>query len=211
MWSGGMDSTLLLSMLREQPIEFDIVTHRGWWSRSQREWIDALIKKWNLRVFDFPPSAASLIGDGQDVSIVQEFAFGLPLVADIIEGDRCLSELEGKRLTYAPMTWETVIVGSRSEDEHYAGRPVTKEKWKVGNTTYWAPLFNWTREMVIEESKKRGLDTTGFSSDLSFCTKCLHHKEVFCPLEGKVIPPVQWDGKANLNRFQAAYGQPMDV
>jgi len=63
-WSGGADSTLILALLREQPINFDILQVRYAWSKEQKRYSDDLIREWDLKVFDYPPANVSFIGKG---------------------------------------------------------------------------------------------------------------------------------------------------
>lgn len=213
-WSGGLDSTLLLAMLREQNNYFDIVQMREFWTREQRKRADKLIALWNLKVFSYPPMSINLIGNGDEISVIQEFAVKggrVPMAMDVIEGDRCLVELQGQRMNYPPMDWDLVLVGSRRDDTHYAlNTLIPSETWQIGETEFYAPFYHWSRDAIKRELKARGLDADEVSDEvdsgnLSFCTNCLHGKDSFCPIENQMIPPVQWSGENNLAAFRAAY------
>jgi len=216
LWSAGLDSTLILAMLREQDIPVDIVQFgREMWTREQKQRADALIRKWNLKVFSYPPARISFIGDDEQISLVREYSFmgaTIPLISDVIDGDRCIAELDGYKAFAPPFKWRTVIVGSRKDDTHYSfpENVVPAERWTVGETEFYAPLYEKSRDWVKAELAKRGLDTSEVSDNadsgnISLCTKCLHGVETFCPLENSMIPAVQWDRTANLQAFRSAY------
>jgi len=216
-WSSGFDSTLLLAMLREQPVDFDIVQIRHLWTRDQLKKSDKLIADWNLKVFSYPPSTISFIGQGNEISTIFEFAVGnatMPMLRDVVHGERCIAEIGEQRLHRPPIEWDLQIVGSRKDDSHYAfnGQVVPDKRWRVGNTEFYAPLFDWTREQVVEGLKSRGLETDEVSNELdtgnvSLCTNCLNGTgKVFCPKENTLIDAVIWDRELNLTNFRNAYG-----
>ena len=218
-WSSGLDSTLILALLREANAEFDIVQQRQFWTREQKKRADDLIKKWNLKVFSYAPSGVSFIGNENEISVVQTFVTNdvqFPMLSDVVEGTRCIADLDGLRLNKSPMEWDLVIVGSRADDRHYAfeGQVIPSEMWTVGKTTFYAPLFEKSREWVKAELTLRGLDAdevsdTENTGNISLCSNCLNGTEdVWCPRENAMIPPVQWDRTLNLINFRQAYGLP---
>lgn len=214
-WSSGLDSTLLLMLLKEANISFDIVQIRDFWTKTQLKRADKLITEWNLKVFSYPPANVSFIGKGSEISTVWEYAVRgarIPLIRDVIEGDTCIADLEGMRAYHPPMDWDTYIVGSRGDDEHYAMDAVIPAKeWMVGESKFIAPLFDKSREWVKEQLIIRGIDASEVSEEedtgnISLCTKCLNGVEVFCPKEGRMIEAIDWDGERNLQMFRRAYG-----
>lgn len=215
LWSAGNDSTLLLSMMIEAKISFDIVQFgREFWTKKQKRRADELIRKWNLKVFSYPPKSTSFIGENGNISVVREYAFMgvmLPMISDVIEGDRCIADLDSYKAVAPPYQWDCVVIGSRQDDRHYAFKDqvVPAETWKSGETTFVAPLYKWTREEVVAELERRGLNFTATdqtdSGNLALCTKCLNGVEVLCPKENSIIEPVQWSAEFNLQQFRNAY------
>lgn len=217
LWSAGLDSTLILAMLIEADIPVDIVQFgREMWTREQKKRADELIRKWDLKVFGYPPAQFSYIGNGEELSLVREYAFmgaTMPMVSDVIEGERCGITL-GEYKAYAPpMKWRTVLIGSRKDDTHYAfeGQVIPSDRWIVGETEFYAPFYDKSREWVKAELALRGLPYEEVSDDadsgnIALCTKCLQGVETFCPQEQKMIPPIQWSPAQNLAAFQSAYG-----
>ena len=107
-----------------------------------------------------------------------------------------------------------MITGSRKDDKHWVTLTdvVPSETWKVGDTTFYAPLYNWTREQVKEGLRARGLDADEVADDedtghLLSCTNCLKGKgEVFCPKLNEMVPSVQWEPSLNLANYRQTYG-----
>lgn len=215
-WSAGLDSTLLLAMLIEDDKRVDVVQlGREFWTKEQKKRADELIKKWDLKVLSYPPIRTSFIGNDDQISLVREYAFidaVMPMVSDVIEGTRCIADLDSYKAYAPPATWDLVLVGSRSDDRHYAfpKQVIPSEKWTLGQTTFYAPFYDKTREWVKNELQSRGLPCEEVSDEadsgnISLCTKCLNGVEVLCPKENSIIPPVQWDRSQNLAAFQTAY------
>ncbi len=169
-------------------------------------------------MLSYPPSRASFIGDGKQISLVREYAFmgvTMPMVSDLVEGTRCIADLDSHRASAPPFKWDCVIVGSRQDDRHYAfpNQVIPSEMWTIGETTFYAPLYNLTREEVKFELEDRGLDAREVediadSGNVALCHLCLDTTKdsVMCPKEHSIIPTVQWSGTANLAAFQSAYG-----
>ena len=123
-WSGGLESTLLLALLRQQPHHFDIVQMRDLWTKGQRKKSDDLIKEWKLKVFILPSANKFFIGQGDEITLVDEYPVGnstIPMLRDVVEGTQCLGDMDKFRAPYAPINWDLHIVGSRKDDTHYAG------------------------------------------------------------------------------------------
>ncbi len=206
LWSGGLESSLLLHYLKSQVI--DILQFRGLWTKEQRKLSDEVIKKHDLKVFDYAPQNISFVGENDEITAIFEYAFGgqtIPVLRDIEQGTSCIADLTKHRMTYMPIQWDLAIVGSRKDDTHYVGKPVTRQEWTVGSVRFIAPLFDWTREMVEKEAQRYGI--TGTDSDLHVCHNCLDTKKdtCWCPKSNGMIPTVQWNPEGNLDRFRMAY------
>ena len=218
LWSAGLDSTLLLMLLKEANISFDIVQIRDFWTKAQLKKADKLITEWNLKIFSYPPANVSFIGKGSEISTVWEYAdkgARIPLIRDVIDGDRCIADLDGMRAYYPPMDWDTYIVGSRQEDAHYAMEsPVPAREWMVGESQFIAPLFDKGRDWVKEQLIIRGMDATDATEEedtgnWAGCSLCLRPTStgtVRCPKENREIPVIHWSPELNLKLFQDAYG-----
>lgn len=200
-FSGGKESTLLLSMMREQPIDFDIITQgMEWWTKEQRSRVENLIRDWKLKVFSYPPMSSHLAGE---LSLVSYYAMGttrIPMYRDFVgEGERCLSELNGQKLNVTPFNWDLYIFGSREDDTHPLQENLMPAKeWTEDGITFWNPLYDWTRDEVESELDMRGLnfedtDETNTGNLVNFCTNCVKGTEdVWCPKDQKMIPSIVW-------------------
>ena len=214
LWSGGLDSTLLLVLMIEQGKVFDIVQFRENWTLAQKKKVDALIREHNLKVFDYAPRGFNLVGQGKDISLIFEYAFGtgaIPVVRDVIEGTTCITDIAPKRMDSSPFQWTRAYIGSRKDDTHpMIGQPVKSERFEVGGVEFIAPLYNWTREQVVNALKARGFDTETTeqtdTGNLSCCTLCLNGTgKVKCPKDGE-IDSIVWDREENLRVMRDYYG-----
>lgn len=202
-WSGGLESTLLLAMLKETGKQFDIVQMREGWTRTQKKQSDELIIKWNLKVFSLPPRSVTLAGD---LTAILNYA-GVPMLRDVLEGTQCLAEIGKHRMMQLPFEWDCHIVGSRESDRHFNKPIVFQDRWTVENNNFYAPLFKWTRGKVKQELGKRGLSNADATDDtdtgnLFACHNCVKGiGKVWCPADNKYIDSVVWDRDANLQQF----------
>jgi len=214
--SGGLDSLLLLVLLIEQNQVFEIIQFRTLWSKKQRERADYWIKRCNLRVYSYPPAQVNLVGDGQDIGVIFEYAVGngvIPLVRDVIQGDACIADLDGQRMHTMPLDVDLGIVGTRKDDYHpFMGQPVKTKTFYAGEMQFICPLWNYTREDVKRELESRGIDTSDVDEDaesgnIAMCNICIKGTgKVWCPKDEKEIDSIVWDRQANLKAFREAYG-----
>lgn len=216
-FSSGLDSTLLLAMLREQGINFDIYQQgREFWTKAQKRKADALIQKWDLKVYSYPAQVVSFIGQDDEISAVFEYGVGqrtFPLVRDLVEGTRCIADLAQFSLDQEPIKHDLHILGSRAFDTHWSVTkpPIPSRWWQTGTATFYAPLYFKTRTWVKRELRKRGLADTEATeqentANLSVCKNCIAGTgKVYCPSELKEIDNIIWNRSQNLNNFRAVY------
>ncbi len=204
-WSSGLDSTVLLAVLRQQPKEFDIWQSRDLWTKEQREYSDALITKWDLRVFEFPPQGIYFIGNDEQLTAVFDYANGMPMLKDVVESSQCIGDIEPYRMDYIPFKWDLHIAGSRREDSHYAysNNVIPSKEWETPSAKFYAPLFDVKRETILELAKEYDVEVPAVEMDLEICTNCLSGKgKVHCPKDNVEIDSVVWNRKANLDLFR---------
>jgi len=216
-YSGGLDSTLLLAILRDSERYFDIYQQgRECWTKEQKQKSDALIKQWNLKVYSHPPQAVSFIGEGEHISVVTEYGVGgvtYPLVADVIKGTQCIADLATFQLEQEIIAHDLHIVGSRKDDTHWSINkpPIPGEWWNMGTATFYAPLYDWTRDEVKAALRERGLDDSEATDEqdtgsLQFCRNCLRETgKAWCPAENKYIDGMGQHLAANLHSFREFY------
>lgn len=214
LWSSGLDSTLLLAMLQEAGEDFTIIQFRDGWNKAQRTRADKVIMERNLKVFSYPASYLTVMGDEDNKSVAFDVAIGgatIPVVRDLIDGDGCLAEIAGLTMHQAPTEFDKYYVGTRREDAHPFLPPFESDTWTVGRATFVAPLFDLTRDEVVTLAEHYGIDTTvepiADSNDIHLCHECLKKSEgeVYCPKAGHPIPTMGGNLVLNLTEFQKRF------
>ena len=222
LWSGGLDSTLLVIAAKEANRSFTICQFRAFMTKTQTRRSDALIAQLDIEVFSFPFSNRYLIGQDNEIAVVFEYAVGdtvIPNLRDAIDGDICVADIGGAARDGSPFaTIKHWIVGSRADDEHYAspGKVIPAKTWEAGTTVFTAPLHDWTRNEVKGALREFGHDATEASeiedtNNIAICRLCLNGKgKVFCPKENTEIDAVIWDRNLNTRMFQEKFGLTKD-
>lgn len=215
LWSSGLDSTLLLVMLQEAGEDFTIIQFRDGWNKAQKARADKVIMERNLKVFSYPASYLTVMGDENQKSVAFDMSVGgatIPVVRDLIDGDGCLAELAGLTMQQAPTEFDQYYVGTRREDRHYTLPPFEHDTWKVGRATFVAPLFDLTRDEVVTLANHYGINTspvneTADSNDIHLCHECLKKTEgeVYCPQKQGMIPAMGDNLALNLTEFRKRF------
>lgn len=215
-FSGGIDSLLVLSMVRERCPDITVVTFRDSMPSHQWKIIEDVIKKWDLQVLSFPPSNAYFIPNKDKVSYVTEYSLNglaVPLVRDVVPGEGCSLEVDTKRLPIMSFDYDVIFLGSRRADSHETlGRLISKPVVEVGPFTFVSPIFELSKEEVIHQAK--GLpfsqefyvrvDDTYDTGNIPACSNCLEEgdEQVFCPRRETYIPRITWDRAGMLSAFR---------
>ena len=219
-WSGGLDSTLILAVMREMKLSFDIFQAREMWTKAQKRKVDDLIKQWGLQVYSYPMAKVNFIGQDKQISLVFEYAIGnlsFPHIRDVTAGDTCIAELaELETTSQPPILWDLHIIGTRKDDKHFSTNGVQlipSERFEIDSVRFFAPLYDWTREDVKQALSEFGIDNsevdeTEDTGNIALCRSCLSQEKetVFCPLEQKMIPTVKWEPESNLQLFRQRFG-----
>jgi len=194
-----------------QGMAFEIIQSRDLWTREQKGKADGLIKERNLKVFSIPTSQLYLIGNDAETSAVFEYP-GLPMLKDLRIGTKCgIEALSKVEPMPCPVKWDLHILGSRKDDTHWSvGNLIKTDMWTANGQTFYCPLFDWTREQVIEASVQLGLDVSESdeidTNGLNMCFNCVTNcGYTFCPKENKEIECVDWDRQGMLDSFRAKY------
>lgn len=163
-------------------------------------------------VFSYPPVLSLLAEENGEVAWITSYAvdrFGTPalLVKDLVEDpQRCCFDIKVdlSQTAAAQIEFDAHIWGTRREDRHWlAGdNDLASKRWQIGSKQFFAPLYEWTRDEVIEaltifEETAPAADT----GNVTCCSRCLMKSEtgqVFCPKAEKDIPVVEWDREENL-------------
>lgn len=218
-FSGGIDSLLVLSMVRKFRPDISVVTFRDSMPKHQWKIIENVVKEWDLQVLSFPPSHAYFIPNKDKISYVTEYSLNgcpLPLIRDIIPGPGCSLEFDRRRLPVMTFDYDVIFIGTRKEDEHSAlGKPISQPVTVIGPLTFVAPIFELSKEGVRDGAKDLLFsqefyiegDETYDTGNLPACSSCLEEGEgqVFCPKRGEHIPRIEWDRAAMLSSFQEKF------
>lgn len=214
-FSGGADSLLLLLILLKEKEPFGILRFDDGWTREQRQITDAIILKYKLQVFSYPPTSYLLIGKDSQLSLISRYQIdrsnSIPNIRDLVPGDRCGVELqlETAKIPVAPVEFDAHIFGIRFEDEHYSlGQILPSPQWTLGSKQFFAPLADWKKAEVLEALHSLGSDFQEPPEELNTgnipcCSLCLQGEtEVFCPKLGRTIESVKWNKESNLELFR---------
>lgn len=222
-FSGGKDSSLLLYIMLEMGKTFSILRFDEGQTREQKQAVDAVILKHNLRVYAYDPQWATMVSnDDGELALISGYAVGkqgetMSLVRDIVDGDRCSFDIPMPvaKGSYTPIYFADHILGTKSGESHWtmAGKPMlTAPQWETGAAIFHAPLYKFTDAEVVRELVRFGIEwkTPDEASDLGHipaCSNCLHGiGDVMCPKTGNAMGAVNWSGADNLRNWQAANG-----
>ena len=212
-WSGGADSTYLLHVLIDLQAKFSIVCFDQSYSPEQTALIDRIVNELGLVVFSYPPDAAFLVGDGEQIALVEEYKLidgtRIPFIRDCVGGSKCSFDIPIETRPNVELGFTLHLLGTRKTDEHWTWGSIARAKeieLPTGRILF--PLWDLTREQVIEGLKDYGVEPPEIDTgDFQACVDCLKGSErVFCPKKGEEIDRVDWQPRAMLEAFQGKYG-----
>jgi hypothetical protein len=222
-FSGGKDSRLLLEWMLADGLSFSILCFDEGWTREQRRTVDAVIGKYDLKVYTYLPARAHLFGDGDELTLAAHYAVGrggetVPVLRDVVHDEkRCAIDEIKIRFDASgatPVFFENHVLGSKRREYHYAfgkREVVTAPEFALGGARMFSPLFFLSDNHVWKELGKIGVRNPGAlpenldTGNLPACTNCLLGTgEVYCPKTGAPIATVDWDKEKNLEAWREA-------
>jgi hypothetical protein len=219
LFSGGVDSLLVLSKVREFKKDIPVYVFKRAMTIDQWALIERIIRLWDLEVRTFPPSHSYFVPNGDELTLVDEYNLNgmlLPVIRDFVHSDEhCSLKFDEKRLPVFPFDHDTIFIGTRKEDTHPISRPFKKELTGIGPYLFVAPVFNWSKSEIMEAVKDlpyskefyelgNELHDTG---NVVACSRCVSGEGmVHCPILNKEIPSVEWNKQEMLKTFTAKYG-----
>lgn len=193
-WSGGSDSTFLLSITKNLGYNLPALCFNHFWNKFQLEFIQKIVQQYKTQCFFYRPSRL----DFENNSIIAYYSVGdreLPVIIDVIDGNTCGLEVGNRAIkgVVPHFLWDKIMVGTKSCDAH----PLVKNFQFTNFPNIECPLWDWSDEEVMETTKLLGFpydervydqgnelaDTGNFHG----CMACVGNKEVFCPKEGRII------------------------
>jgi len=228
LWSGGADSTLLVYLMQKIAPETAIVQFRDEWREEQIRFSDSVIKDLKLKVYVYAPADRFLVPaseDGEELALVSDYSIGdavLPFVRDIVFDRRaCVLDLAGAPRTPAmAFPYDAVITGFRSTDTHFAMGDNFRMHPKTifAARLFAAPLFDWTRENVLDACRELQIPLSEFytgerddrfdTGNLLACDRCVSKPDgtsVFCHKSGGDVTAAGWDKQKTLESFRKRF------
>lgn len=81
LWSGGKDSQVLLHLVRGVNPAVEVVCWREPWLPKKQKFVNAMIARWNLTVWDWHPERVSLCKGGGRIDVLNHYSWGAqPLI-----------------------------------------------------------------------------------------------------------------------------------
>lgn len=215
LFSGGMDSLVVLSLVRHEVD--DVITLRQNFTKRQWNVVDRVIKEWGLTVYSAPPLVSYIVPNGEYLARVDEYRFGgtiIPVLRDLEHSEQCSLQLDGQTADVT-FNYDTIYTGCRKGDKSFAlGQPMKRAKVELNGVTFVQPIFDWTDEQVKKAAKDLPYakeyydegDETYATDTLLACTNCMgESKTAYCYVEGKEIETVEWDKGAALSNFRTRF------
>lgn len=213
MWSAGRDSNLLLTIARAIRNDIGVI----WFQVGQDEKLaKQLMIDWDLidrGILSYAPASVYVLGNGSDLSMVQEFSFGearWPVVMDITPGDKCSITAFPKRSPQVLTSFDCGLVGWKASDEHWlkdGAQFPPADGTMLDQIALYAPLRDWTDAEVLEASNELGLPA-GESSDVALCTACYTSDAptCYCPAIQRDIGVQSVDWESSVTWFKQRFG-----
>jgi hypothetical protein len=220
--SGGMDSLVVLDMVRKHRPDIEALVFRADFTPEQWGIIDNLIRLWDLTVVSPLPRTSYFVPNGGNLARVDEYDVNgtvFPVLRDLVHSDhRCSLDLATRFAPLSPLDYDCVFVGTREGDSSEAmGHPLPKAVNRIGSVEVIAPIYYWTDEEVGKAAQ--GLpyskewydlgDERYDTGNLIACSRCVAtgtSDPVECPKAGHSIEGYHWNQSAMLGTFRAKFG-----
>lgn len=202
LWSGGMDSSLVLKLIQEFA-EIDILHFK-----MDVDGIEKLLMEQDLEVTMYPPANRYFVPNEHGLSLVDEYSFNglVPLIRDFVEGEKCSLELGDARVNLN-FPYDTVFTGVLKGDTHFltGDSPFGKEEISENSgVRFIHPLMSWTKDEVKTMVRALDVKYAEGTGEIGACTNCLTGN-TYCPKVKQDIPLIEWDPAKNLRDFRARF------
>ena len=222
LWSGGMDSTLLLFLAREIK-EIPVIQFRDRLTGKQLLYSDRLFRELKLKIITYAPFDRYFIPaddeGGGGLTLVDEYRVGagrIPVLRDLVHADDLCALDAGNdaRTEEFVFPFDLALTGWRIDDGHGALDGIrVPDKMIVGHALFFSPLYAFSRDEVREMSLRAGVPEDENYGDAFFdtgnfaaCARCLEGAgRVFCPKKQKEISGFKWNKNEALRAFRARF------
>lgn len=219
MWSSGIDSMLLLFLLRKY-VDIPVLWFHEDLSTKQAKFAHSIIRDWQLTVFNYAPMDRYYLPNEKGLTLINEYSIGgapFPVLTDVEHSEQCGLDISKQRTPYFAYHWPVTFVGWKETDGHFitGKNPFPPDGTQVGNTRFFAPLRHMTDADVLRLTKRLGIPmnqgkyagNTEYDPDyLHRCTRCFSKEsEVFCPKQQAMIPTQPWERDIALSNFRTRF------
>lgn len=200
-WSGGKDSTLLVTLALQMNFKPAVLSFPHFWTVKQMEFMTGVVDQNKLTVFNYSPTEINY----QPPYITATYWMGgvpIKLIMDHIPTKRCGIDVGRKATAESALQpaylWDVTVVGTKKTDRHELVHDFTFQD--TDKHRFATPLWDWTDDEVVEAAKTFGVnldlraqtdDPEGDTGNFMACMACVGHKErVYCPKVNKYIQGV---------------------
>lgn len=173
LWSGGKDSMVLLHIIRALTgANIPLICWREPWHPKKNAFTNAVIKAWNLEVYDWAPSKVALCEGNGRIDVLNYYQTGpmsnpsYLILARGTEEEEHPDQICGldtffrRPLGSCDFPWDTMYHGHKSSDEDPTSGPVPLSSDMVirpnaGSAFY--PLRNWTDRDIFHYIEVMGV------------------------------------------------------
>lgn len=172
-----------------------------------------VIRELNLTAYDYWPADTYLLTEGGHTTLVQEYDVGesrLPLLTDLVPGDRCSLTAFPNRTPTMYLPFDLLFVGYKDSDTHWVlgdKKPFEGET-VVGRARMVAPIRHMSDDKVRGLIADLKINYREGDDSLPMCTRCMTQDtdEVWCPERRQYIPVEQWNRELALGGFRKRFG-----
>jgi len=204
--SFGKDSMVLLHLVRQIKADIPVIFWKVDGQPKRYEFSQQVIKDWNLKVYDYPPTMNDVMYKDGKMNGVAGYWAGIGFMAKVLwitpptEHFSCILEdiLDRPTCTGYTFKWDTVLSGHKQSDvDMLLGKlAIKEEKRDVKGLNFVYPLHEWTNQDIWQYIKENNVpfndkkyaqngsvlaDTSYNENYHSACSKCIN------PIEGETV------------------------